>query len=385
MNHLLLTATAIVALVAGILVALGTVLGRMLVQWNWPVLTDVHKISEKTVVLDSNPLTRFAGVYGLRTRTGHARVGSVIADDGKRVTRAVEAVHGDILSARRAAFDGDFHALPQEVGEVSDIVIPTPVGPAPAWLFEGAASDLWIIHVHGFLADRNNVLRTVAALQGLPATQLVVSYRGDGEGPQVVGNATRLGLDEWEDVDAALRYARDHGAEQIIMVGWSMGAAISLLIGERSALRSLIIGQVFVSPATDWVATMQTSAQRMRIPFPQALARYAAWFLRNPLLSRLTGLGAPIDFAELNWTKPGRVHVPTLAIHSTGDLTIPITATRRFVNGNAKLASLHEATRAPHTWEFNVDVDGIGSVARSWVSSLLQRTSAPAGPHTPGK
>lgn len=235
----------------------------------------------------------------------------------------------------------------------------------------------WIIHVHGFLADRNNVLRTVAALQGLPATQLVVSYRGDGEGPQVVGNATRLGLDEWEDVDAALRYARDHGAERIVMVGWSMGAAISLLIGERSALRSLIVGQLFVSPATDWVATMQTSAQRMRIPFPQALARYAAWFLRNPLLSRLTGLRAPIDFAELNWTTPGRVHVPTLAIHSTGDLTIPITATRRFVNGNTDLASLHEATRAPHTWEFNVDVDGIGSVARSWVSSLMQRTSAP--------
>ncbi|MGN7187542.1 alpha/beta hydrolase family protein [Microbacterium enclense] len=370
-----LSVGGILIISASVLTGLGAVLGRMLVQWKFPILSTVHSISADTAVLDSTPLTRYAGHYGLRTTGGHARIGEVLADENGRVTRAVLSVRGNILSARRAAYDGDLHSGPEEICAHEDVNVHTELGPAPAWQFGSGEAETWIVHVHGFQANRNNVLRSVEAMLGIRATQLVVSYRGDGEGPDVKGGATTLGLDEWRDVDAALSYAADRGAKRIVMVGWSMGAAISLLIGERSTHRSLIVGQVLVSPATDWIATMQTSAQRMGIPFPQTLGQYAAWYLHNRVLCRLTGLTRPIDFDVLNWTTPGRVHSPTLVIHSDGDLTIPIAATRRFADANRGHVTLHETTRAAHTWEFNVDREAASRTARAWVEALLDKAA----------
>ncbi|SJN44063.1 Secreted protein [Microbacterium esteraromaticum] len=373
MTNALIVAGAAAAGAVVLTAAAASYMGRMLVAWNWPESTKILGFTDDTITLKSTPLTRYPGTYGLRTPTGHARVGGIVSDDGRAVVRTLEAEHGDIRSAVSGAFDGDIHAIPDEVGPYSDVIIETPAGPAPAWQFGPDGNDLWVLHVHGFQADRNNVLRMVEAM--LPtagaATHLVVSYRGDGQGPATPAGTTRLGLDEWEDVDAALAYAARHGATRIIMAGWSMGAAISLLIEERSAYRDLIIGNVFVSPATDWIATMRTSAERMGIPLPAAASAFIAGVLRSPLTSWLTGLRRPVDFAELDWTRPRRVHVPTLVIHSVGDLTIPISATRRFVEAGAPLVELHETRRAPHTREYNEDPEGVTLAVSTWLTRVL--------------
>lgn len=47
--------------------------------------------------------------------------------------------------------------------------------------------------------------------------------------------------------------------------------------------------------------------------------------------------------------------MPTLVINAIGDLTILISATRRFVEAGAPLVELHETRRAPHTHEYNED------------------------------
>ena len=373
MTNALIIAGAAAAGAVALTAGAASYMGRMLVAWNWPERTKILGFTDDTITLQSTPLTRYPGTYGLRTPTGHARVGGILSDDGRGVVRTLEATHGDIRNAAFGAFDGDIHATPAEVGRYTDLVIETPAGPAPAWQFGPDENDLWVLHVHGFQADRNNVLRMVEAMRGSAddATHLVVSYRGDGQGPATPGGTTRLGLDEWEDVDAALAYAARHGAKQVIMAGWSMGAAISLLIGERSEHRNLIIGQIFVAPASDWIATMSTSAKRMGIPLPAAVTAFTSAVLRSRLTSWLTGLRQPIDFEELDWTRPGRVHVPTLVIHSVGDLTIPISATRRFVDAGAPLVELHETRRAPHTREYNEDRDGFTGAVTGWLTRVL--------------
>lgn len=358
-----------VALTAGA----ASYVGRMLVAWNWPERTKILGFTDDTITLQSTPLTRYPGTYGLRTPTGHARVGGILSDDGRGVVRTLEATHGDIRNAAYGAFDGDIHATPAEVGRYTDVVIKTPEGPAPAWQFGPDENHLWVLHVHGFQADRNNVLRMVEAMRGSAddATHLVVSYRGDGQGPATPSGTTRLGLDEWKDVDAALAFAAQHGGKQVIMAGWSMGAAISLLIGERSEHRDLIIGQIFVAPATDWIATMSTSARRMGIPLPAAATAFTSGVLRSPLTSWVAGLRRPVDFVELDWTRPGRVHVPTLVIHSIGDLTMPISATRKFVDAGAPHVELYETLRAPHTREYNEDPEGFTRAVSAWLSRVL--------------
>lgn len=373
MIEVVLIVVAVVAVLAAVLVAVGVVSSRMLVRWSWPNLTPILRMTDDSVALPSNPLTRYEGVYGLRSPGGHARVGRILHDDGKTITRELQSTVGSIREATTAAYDGDLHASPAELGDHMDISIPTPLGVSPAWVFPSPNKAVWFIHVHGFQADRQNALRTVAALQQVPATHLVVSYRGDGEGTPTPHQTARLGLDEWPDVEAALAYADAHGAEQVIMVGWSMGAAISLLISENSKLAHLITGHIFVSPTTDWRATMLTSAKRMGIPLPGPLTAYTDAFLSSPIFCRLAGLRKPIDFDRLDWTKTRRVSKPTLVIHSVGDLTVPLDASRKFAQTAPDLIELHETKRAPHTREYNVDPEGFTKAIQAWSTRLLDR------------
>src|SRR5690606_39143491 len=113
------------------------------------------------------------------------------------------------------------------------------------------------------------------------------------------------------------------------------------------------------------------SAARTGIPLPKATAALTVAVLGSPWASKLIGLRKAIDFAELDWTRPGRVHVPTLVIHSVGDLTIPISATRRFIEAGAPLVELHETRRAPHTREYNEDPEGFTQAVSTWLTRVL--------------
>ncbi|MGW9159316.1 alpha/beta hydrolase family protein [Microbacterium sp. NPDC055665] len=324
------------------------------------------------MTLPSTPLTRYDGEYALRSSGGYARAGKILEVTDRTVTRELLEVTGDVYAATDVTFDGDVIASPSVLGAYVDVQIPTEHGPAPAWRFDrGGESRLWIIHVHGYQANRLNALRTVSVLHEIPSTHLVVSYRGDGDAPASPNNTTRLGLDEWRDVDAALEFAVDHGAERVVMVGWSMGASIALLLEERSRHRSMIIGNVFVGPATDWRAIMTTSARRMGIPAPRALTALCVLLLSSRIGCRLAGVRAPINFPSIDWTRAARVGVPTLVIHSAGDMTSPLEATRRFLQANDPWVELVELRRAPHTREYNVDPEGFRAAALEWVRRLV--------------
>ncbi len=62
---------------------------------------------------------------------------------------------------------------------------------------------------------------------------LVPSYRNDEGVPPGPDGRYALGLSERRDVEAALRYAVDHGAREVLLMGWSMGGAIVLQLLDR--------------------------------------------------------------------------------------------------------------------------------------------------------
>ncbi|WP_349814818.1 alpha/beta fold hydrolase [Curtobacterium sp. MCJR17_043] len=160
----------------------------------------------------------------------------------------------------------------------------------PAWLFPVPGATTWAIHVHGIHSSRTAVLRGVPDTLDAGMTSLVIGYRGDVEDDR--GLPATFGSDEWHDLDAAMRYAVDHGAERLVLVGWSMGATIAMHAASDSALRDRVDAMVLVCPALDWFTALRWGA--VKAGFPGFLGVLGAGALTLPGLSRLAGMRTPI-------------------------------------------------------------------------------------------
>lgn len=362
----------ILALVVAGVGALSIVLARRVVMPRTSKQVTIHDADENTVTLSRNAKTAHAGEFGLWFgEDGHARVGRVLSEDtnSETITRELLSVtSGDLQEATSGLWTG--HVIPSPTAlerSVQDVQIPVEGGQAPAWLIkpmEEAPSSTWAIHIHGIRTTRITALRSVPAADKLGCTSLVVSFRSDTEGPDVPKGGSTLGLTEWPDVDAAIAYAREHGAQRIVLFAWSMGASIALLLTERSAHRDLIAAVVLIAPATDWRTIIRHGAAAAHLP--AFLGSAAIGALSGPLSSRTVGISSPIDFDALDFTRPGRVFLPTLVIHSEGDNEVPVALSRRFQAAHPEHVSLVEIPGAAHAWEYNVDAPAFEDAIVRW-------------------
>ena len=312
------------------------------------------------MTLDADRRTLHRGQFGLWFgEKGHAVVGHARAHDrlAGTVTRELLHVSGDLARAGAGYWTGQLHAGPASLQRpYCEVAIAVPGGSAPAWLIGPGLprpSATWAIHIHGSNMTRVTALGSVPATDALGMTSLVVSYRGDGEGPDAPGHASTLGMREWEDVDAAVGYALEQGAQRIVLVGWSLGGAIALQLAERSAYRESLHSLVLIGPVTDWRAVIENGVRERGLPgWTAGLAIRA---LAGRSASARLGLPEPIDFERLDWARPGRLGVPALVIHSDGDREVPLSSSVLFAMANPRLVRLVELSPADHCWEYNVD------------------------------
>ena len=211
-----------------------------------------------TIVLSSNADSRLPGEYSFwfANESGHARVGEIIAGDDDTITRELLGVDfGDLTAARRGRMSGWFHLSPRDLGyPYRDVAIETPLGPAPAWLIPAAgdAAKRCVINVHGRGVRRSETLRAVEPFRDAGYTSLLVSYRNDGDAPRSDDYRYALGDREWRDIEPAMQFALDNGAEELLLMGWSMGGAIVLQALDHSPLADYVVGVVLDSAVIDW-------------------------------------------------------------------------------------------------------------------------------------
>ncbi|WP_426183043.1 alpha/beta hydrolase family protein [Microbacterium sp. TWP3-1-2b2] len=325
----------------------------------------------QTIELSRTPDTELPGRYGLFTTGthGYVKLGAVLSADAKRVRRKLlTQIETGAKIDRAAGFSGWYYSTPSELHlPWESVLIGSPAGPCPAWLFP-AESSTWVIQVHGRGVTRAECLRAVPVFHSLGLPNLVVSYRNDGEAPRSKGGSYALGASEWRDVDAAISYALRHGATRVLLMGWSMGGAIALQTAVSSAHREAIAGLVLESPVVDWrtVLRFQAREEGIRDPFP-ALAMNA---LSSPLTARLSGSEFVIPFDKLDMVaRADELTVPILVLHSEDDGFVPVDASHALAKARPDLVTMPRFTGARHTKIWNYDQIGWTAAISDWMAA----------------
>lgn len=355
-------------------IAAAAALGRKMTIWKDPKERNFTvSANGREVTLEADPKTTAPGSYGLILSSGHIVVGKVLSQnaDGK-VTREILKWEGPTSrGSMSGVWTGQVSSSPHDLGlEFEEIQLGQDGSGLPAWIFSPGTpcqESVWAIHIHGLRSSRYSMLRSVPSAAKLGMISLVPSFHGDAENHSN-DQVCHYGSLESVDVEKAIAFAVENGAQTIYLFGWSMGATISLLLTEKSQYRHLIAGLVLVSPGPNTEAVIAENARAAGLPgkFAELVPR----ILSTPLLSRLASLTEPVDFKKLDWSRAaGRLRVPALVFHSRGDTEVPFALTADFAQANRDLVTLVEFPPVPHQCEWNSSPNKFEADIASWVVS----------------
>jgi alpha-beta hydrolase superfamily lysophospholipase len=333
-----------------------------------------------SVTLSVTPETLLPGTYSLwfDQGNGYARIGDILQSTETSITRAVLAVEkGDLGTATRARIGGWVYRSPRDLDlPFQHVFVRTPVGPAPAWLIPAdTTTGRWVIAVHGRGVRRAETLRAVDVFRSAGYTVLLISYRNDGDAPSSDDGLYALGDTEWEDVDAALAFAAERGATDVVLMGWSMGGATVLQTATRSPHRDIVRGLVLESPVVDWVTALLHQGRRLGLANP--FRRGVLSMISGRWGGRMTGQRQPIDLGRLDFvTRADELTVPILLLHSSGDTFVPADASRALAQRRPDIVTYVEFDTAGHTKLWNYDAPRWNDAISRWLQRLQPPTAS---------
>ncbi len=328
----------------------------------------VHTTAVGQIALTRDLASQRPGTYGLTGGDAHAVVGPVLTDTAPHpadtVVRRLERVtHGTLEPGDKVWMTPNVHTGDPSTAlglDHTDVEIRGALGTLPAW-FVPAARETWVIAVHGLGATREHPLNVLEFLHRRQLPVLLPAYRGDLGAPRSPDGLNHLGESEWRDLDAALRYAVDHGARHVILYGWSTGATMALRAAAHSALRDRVTGLVLDSPVLSWEITLRALAAARRTP--GALLPLAVRAAQGR-----TGLRGDRIQATL---APERLKVPALIFHGPDDLIAPWSLSRRLAEHNPNQVALHTVPHAPHGAMWNADPADYEETLRRFLTPLM--------------
>ncbi|MGR8011299.1 alpha/beta hydrolase [Streptomyces hypolithicus] len=331
-----------------------------------PRLT-VHAATAGQVTLTRGLPSLRPGTYGIEGPHVHAVVGPVVEDaphTADTVVRRLERVSfGTLETGSRVRITPQLYVGdPRSALGVphTDVEVPGELGVLPAWFVPGDR-DTWVITAHGLGTTREHPMNLLRFFQAHHLPVLNIAYRGDTGAPKAPGGLGHLGDSEWRDLDAAIRHAVRHGAERVILHGWSTGGAMALHAAADSPLRDRISGLVLDSPVLDWEATVRALAGARRVP--GALLPLAVRAVQGRTGLRGDRLREAAD--------PQALRIPTLIFHGPDDAIAPWHPARELARLRPELVTLHTVTGAPHGAMWNADPVTYQETLRRFLTPLM--------------
>ena len=313
------------------------------------------------VRLSRDPESLQPGSWALEWEGGFGRVGPVLAVDTNGVSREFRPVVGEPPVGGWASLRGvSRSADPLSMLGLSyeTVTFDGPLGRYPAWFVPGRDST-WVVYVHGRATNRAEGLRTlgVLAARGLPG--LLVTYRNDLGAPASPDGYYHLGLTEWEDLEAAVRYALAHGARDLVLSGYSMGGQIVMQFMSRSPLAAQVRGVVLESPVLDWNATLAYRARVLQVP------ALGTWLGKRAATAR-----AGLDWDQLDRVAHvGRVAAPILLFHCLPDDRSPESVSEAFARALPGQTTLVRVQGGNHVEAWNADPARYSATVNQWFTA----------------
>lgn len=324
---------------------------------------DVLKVRAATVTLERTEQSVMPGTFGIDAPEAYAQIGRIIRQDGDAVTRVLTPIDGRLLPGDVVDVDG--YAYPQDPEAafsfpVEEITVPGPLGEQPAWLAD-ADSSRWAILVHGRAARRNECFRLLPILHRHDVTGLCVSYRNDASAPADADGIYRQGDKEWEDVEAAMTFAKEQGAADLMLVGYSMGGQITANLLRRSALADEVDAVIWDAPLLDWGPVIAAGAQERGVP---------GWLV--PIGMRASQWRAGVDYAQLNQvTHAEDFDVPILLFHGTDDRTVPVSVGDAFAAARPDIVTYRRVHGAGHVEAWNANPQAYARAVGTFLDAAL--------------
>ncbi len=321
-------------------------------------------ITDETITLQRTRDTIYDGIYGIDWQSNYAVIGKVIAMAEQTVTRyLLKAKQKPAVGARVRwnvfVYQGD----PESTLGVAyeDVRISSQVGPLPAWFVAGQRMT-WVLIIHGYNATREQSLCILPLLVNLGFPVLNISYRNDPGAPPSFDHLYHLGDTEWQDVEASVRYARGHGAVDIVLYGWSMGGCMVETFLQRSSYATQVRAVILDSPILSWhAATIRLMHDMIHVPL---------WFL-NVVEWIIARRG--INFSALNYLHLAHQRtLPTLLFHGSIDTLAPVTSSDTFAQACPDLITYQRVNGVDHAQEWNADPQAYEDALKTFLTRVCK-------------
>lgn len=243
---------------------------------------------------------------------------------------------------------------PIEVSEgnfdLVEAVYTTPLGDMDAWHLD-APGSIWVIHVHGLNSTPAAAEHLFGPLQEAGYPQLSIAHRNDHGQPEDPSGYHQYGVTEWEDMRAALDYAKANGAVGTVFFGYSTGASHSLANAYRHHIDD-IRGLIFDAPNIDLGDSVNYAASQRSFPVLGNVPITLAWTAKF-----LTSLRIGVNWRSIDYVRraDSALRVPVLVFHGTEDATIPLSQSERFAEASPELVRLVTVEGAGHSDNYDVD------------------------------
>jgi pimeloyl-ACP methyl ester carboxylesterase len=333
-------------------------------------LVTIEEIDDGSVVLTGPDATR-PGVWGLAWEDGHARVGSPTPLGDGRARRPIDRLTGSPAVAGTPAML-DAYVTTEDPADTDrpyhEVTYDSPLGPTPAVWFPAEGSSTWAVFVHGRSARLHEGFRLAPGLVDAGLHLLTIAYRDDPDAPRSPDGRSHLGDTEWEDVEAAIAFALDHGATDVVLVGYSMGGGIAATCARRSPLARHVRALVLDAPVLDWAPVIRWAARERGVPgavLPMLL----------PASMALASVRAGIDWHALTH-HPESITIPTLLVHGDRDSTVPVALADELAAARPDLVRYVRVAGAGHCRSWNHDPEGYEAAVLGFVTEQLTTTAA---------